>query len=117
MVAPKGIPVGVWPILIPIEIISNLIVKPGALLIRLFANMLAGHLIVLSFLSLIFIFAAMNLTAGLGTSIFSVAFSVFIYLLELLVAALQAYIFTMLSALFISETTASHDHAHETEHH
>jgi F-type H+-transporting ATPase subunit a len=117
MVAPKGIPYAVWPILIPIEILSNLIVKPVALMIRLFANMLAGHLIVLSFLMLIFIFAAMNLVAGLGASIFSVAFAMFIYLLELLVAALQAYIFTILSALFISETINTGGHAHKESQH
>ncbi len=85
-------------------------------MIRLFANMLAGHLIVLSFLMLIFIFSAMNLIAGIGASIFSVAFAMFIYLLELLVAVLQAYIFTILSALFISETVGV-SHAHKEDHH
>lgn len=117
MVKPEGVPFAVLPILVPIEIISNLIVKPGALLIRLFANMLAGHLIVLSFLMLIFIFAAMNIFAGLGASVFSVAFAIFIYLLELLVCALQAYIFTILSALFISETIAAGGHDHKESHH
>jgi F-type H+-transporting ATPase subunit a len=86
-------------------------------MIRLFANMLAGHLIVLSFLMLIFIFAAKSVFAGLGASVLSVAFSMFIYLLELLVAALQAYIFTILSALFISETIASGGHHKEESHH
>lgn len=104
MVAPPGVPVAVLPILIPIEFLSNLIVKPVALMIRLFANMLAGHLIVLSFMAIIFIFAGKSLGAGLGASVFSVAFTIFIYMLELLVAALQAYIFTILSALFIGET-------------
>ncbi|MFI5136021.1 MAG: F0F1 ATP synthase subunit A, partial [Chitinophagales bacterium] len=84
-----------------------------ALMIRLFANMLAGHLIILSFMAIIFVFAAMNIAAGLGASLFSVAFSIFIYFLELLVAALQAYIFTILTALFIGETGVS---GHE-EHH
>lgn len=110
MIAPSGVPAGVLPILVPIEFLSNVVLKPFALLIRLFANMLAGHLIILSFMSIIFLFAAMSLAAGIGASIFSVAFSVFVYLLELLVAALQAYIFTILSALFISETGASHSH-------
>lgn len=114
LVAPREVPVGVWPILVPIEIISNIIVKPMALMIRLFANMLAGHLIVLSFLALIFIFASMNIAAGLGVSVFSVAFAVFIYFLELLVAALQAYIFTILSALFIGECAVG---GHHEEHH
>jgi F-type H+-transporting ATPase subunit a len=113
MVAPPGVPWGVLPILIPIEFISNIIVKPVALMIRLFANMLAGHLIVLSFMAIIFIFAAKGLGAGIGASVFSVAFSIFIYLLELLVAALQAYIFTILSALFIGETGHSEHHEND----
>lgn len=117
MAAPVGVPYAVWPILVPIEFISNLIVKPFALMIRLFANMLAGHLIVLSFLMLIFIFSAMSIVAGLGASVFSVAFAIFIYFLELLVCALQAYIFTILTALFISETIATGGHDHEESHH
>lgn len=116
MFVPQGVPYAVWPILIPMEFISNVIVKPFALMIRLFANMLAGHLIVLSFLIIIFIFTTLALSAGLGASIFSIGFSIFIYLLELLVAVLQAYIFTILSALFIGETTA-HANAHESAKH
>jgi len=115
MVAPPGVPWMVLPILVPIEFISNIIVKPFALMIRLFANMLAGHLIILSFITIIFIFAAMNVAGGLGASIFSIAFSIFVYLLELLVAALQAYIFTILTALFIGETGI--EHSHSDEHH
>ncbi len=115
LLAPPGVPPAVLPILVPIEFISNIILKPFALLIRLFANMLAGHLIILSFMSMIFIFAGISLAAGIGASIFSVAFSVFVYLLELLVAALQAYIFTILSALFISETGAVHSHENDHE--
>jgi F-type H+-transporting ATPase subunit a len=110
IVAPPGVPIAVLPILIPIEFISNIIVKPVALMIRLFANMLAGHLIVLSFMAIIFIFAAKSIGAGIGASVFSVAFTIFIYMLELLVAALQAYIFTILSALFIGETGHVADH-------
>ncbi|MEI7803488.1 MAG: F0F1 ATP synthase subunit A, partial [Bacteroidota bacterium] len=112
---PPGIPFGVKIILVPVEILG-IVTKPFALLIRLFANMTAGHLIVLSFLSMIFIFAQMSVIAGAGISIFSVAFSTFIYLLEMLVCALQAYIFTMLSAVFISEAIADHGHSKE-EHH
>ena len=110
MIAPPGVPPAVLPILIPIEFISNIIVKPFALMIRLFANMLAGHLIILSFLCIIFIFASMQIFAGLGASLFSVAFSIFIYMLELLVAVLQAYIFTILTALFIGETGLAEHH-------
>jgi F-type H+-transporting ATPase subunit a len=116
MVSPPGVPLGVKFILVPIEFISNIIVKPFALMIRLFANMLAGHLLVLSFISLIFIFGAISAVAGIGASLLSVAFTVFIYLLELLVTALQAYIFTVLSALFIGETLAVGSE-HGSEHH
>jgi F-type H+-transporting ATPase subunit a len=73
-------------------------------------------LLVLSFIALIFIFAAISVAAGLGASIFSVAFAVFIYFLELLVTALQAYIFTVLSALFIGETLAM-DSSHDSKPH
>lgn len=109
ILAPPNVPIPVMIILVPVEILG-IFTKPFALLIRLFANMTAGHLIVLSFLSLIFIFAEMNTWAGVGMSVFSVAFSIFIYFLELLVAALQAYIFTILSALFISEAAVEPKH-------
>ena len=92
-----------WPILFPIELASNVIIKFFALMIRLFANMTAGHIIVLSLISLIFIFQNLAM-AGLA-----VPFALFISVLELLVAALQAFIFTMLTALFIGQATAE-DH-------
>lgn len=91
-----------WPILFPIELASNVIIKFFALMIRLFANMTAGHIIVLSLISLIFIFQNLAM-AGLA-----VPFALFISVLELLVAALQAFIFTMLTALFIGQATAEH---------
>lgn len=90
---PPGVPLFVLPIMVIIEFIS-LLTKPFALAIRLFANMIAGHIVIYAFIGLIFV---------LGYAIIpvSVAFSLFIYLLEILVALLQAYIFTMLSGLFI----------------
>ncbi len=91
-----------WPILFPIELASNVIIKFFALMIRLFANITAGHIIVLSLISLIFIFENVAM-AGLA-----VPFALFISILELLVAALQAFIFTMLTALFIGQATAEH---------
>jgi len=91
---PKGIPVFIIPIMIVVEFIG-LFTKPFALLMRLFANITAGSIIVLSLIGLIFI---MNV-AGI---IIAVPFSLFINLLEILVAILQAYIFTMLSCIFIS---------------
>ena len=106
---PPGVPAGVKLILVPVEVLG-VFTKPFALLIRLFANITAGHLIVLSFILLIFIFSKMSLIAGVAVSPLSVAFSVAIYFLELLVAILQAFIFTMLSALYIGESSADHGH-------
>ena len=93
--APKGI----WPILIPLEIIGT-ITKPFALMIRLFANITAGHLIVISLVGLIFIFKSLYIAPV------SVAFALFIDILEVLVAFLQAYIFTMLTSIFIGSAVA-----------
>lgn len=112
---PPGVPVFVKIILIPIELMSNLVIKPAALMIRLFANMVAGHIIILSFVSLIFIFGAMSPIAGGGFSPISVAFTVFIYFIEILVAFIQAFIFTNLTAVFVGQAFEGNhdDHAHE----
>ncbi len=91
---PHGLPVWLLPIMIPVEIMGQF-TKPFALCIRLFANMTAGHIVILSFLSMIFILKS------LFVSPVSVFFALFISLLELFVAFLQAYIFTMLTSLFI----------------
>jgi F-type H+-transporting ATPase subunit a len=91
---PHGIPSWLLPIMIPVEIIGQF-TKPFALCIRLFANMTAGHIVILSFLSMIFILKS------IFVSPISVFFALFISLLELFVAFLQAYIFTMLTSLFI----------------
>lgn len=96
-----GAPVPVKILLMPIELVGVL-TKPFALMIRLFANMTAGHIVVLSLISLIFIFKSV------GMSAVSVPFALFISVLELLVAFLQAYVFTMLSALFIGTAVAEH---------
>lgn len=93
--AAPGVPFWLLPIMIPVEIIG-LFSKPFALMIRLFANITAGHIIVLSLICLIFIFNS------LGVAPVSIFFVIFMDFLELLVAFLQAYIFTLLSALFIS---------------
>ncbi|HET6567369.1 MAG TPA: F0F1 ATP synthase subunit A [Rhodothermales bacterium] len=112
--APPGVPKAVWPILIPVEILG-LFTKPIALAIRLFANMTAGHLVILSMIGLIFTFKNLfGLGGGWGISPISVAFTLFINLLELLVAFIQAYVFTLLSALFIGMAVQEHaDHAHD----
>lgn len=98
-----GVPVWLAPIMIPVEIIGML-TKPFALMIRLFANITAGHIIILSLVSLIFIFKSIAIGPIAG------AFVLFMTVLEMLVAALQAYIFTLLSALFIGQAVAEHDH-------
>lgn len=104
---PPGMPVALYPIMWVVEILG-IFTKPFALLIRLFANITAGHIIILSLISLIFIFGSMSAVAGYGVSIISVAFATFLFFLELLVAALQAYIFTMLSAVFFSQAVEEH---------
>lgn len=114
---PPGVPGFVKPILIPVELLG-LFTKPIALAIRLFANMTAGHLIILSLIGLIFTFGGLfGSVAGYMVSPISIAFSLFIYCLELLVSFIQAYVFTMLSALFIGMAVAEHDHHHEDDHH
>ncbi len=113
---PPGMDLWVKFILVPVEIVS-VFVKPMALIIRLFANMVAGHIIIICLISLIFIFSAMNQYIGIGASPVAVAFTIFIYFIELLVAFLQAYIFVMLTAVFIGQAReGKHDH-HEEDHH
>ena len=99
--------------LMPIVEIIGVITKPFVLMVRLFANITAGHIIALGFISLIFIFGAINQWAGYGFSIISVFFYIFMGLLELLVAFIQAYVFTLLSALYFGMATAEH---HESAH-
>jgi F-type H+-transporting ATPase subunit a len=94
---PPGIPAWLLPIMIPVEIMGQF-TKPFALCIRLFANMTAGHIVILSFLGLIFVFESFLISPV------SIAFALFISLLELFIAFLQAYIFTMLTALFMGMT-------------
>ena len=99
--ATPGVPFWLLPVMIPVEIIG-MFSKPFALMIRLFANILAGHIVVLSLIALIFIFDSLALAPV------SIFFVVFMDCLELLVAFLQAYIFTLLSALFISMAVQEH---------
>jgi F-type H+-transporting ATPase subunit a len=96
--------------LMPIVEIIGIITKPFVLMIRLFANITAGHIIVLGFVSLIFIFGAINAALGYGVSVVSVAFMIFMNLLELLVAFIQAYVFTLLSALYFGLATIEPEH-------
>ena len=111
---PPGVPFLVKLILIPVELLG-VFIKPAALMIRLFANMTAGHIVILSFVSLIFIFGNMSTVAGWGFSPVSIAFSVFIYVIEILVAFIQAFIFTNLTAVFIGQAFES-AHGHDDKH-
>jgi F-type H+-transporting ATPase subunit a len=98
-----GIPVPMKLFMAPIEFLG-IFVKPLTLMIRLFANISAGHIIVLSLISLIFIFKS------IWVAPVSLFFSVFISIIEVLVIAIQAYIFTMLSALYIGSAMEEHEH-------
>ncbi|MBI4667805.1 MAG: F0F1 ATP synthase subunit A [Elusimicrobia bacterium] len=100
-IIPSGLRWWLVPIMIPIELIG-FGTKAFALCIRLFANMIAGHIVMLAFLSLIFILGAINPWIGLGLAApFAVILGLFVYALEIFVAFLQAYIFTFLTALFV----------------
>lgn len=116
IINPPGVPGWVKVILVPVEILG-VFTKPFALMIRLFANMLAGHILIICLISLIFIMSSLSVYAGWGFSPFSVAFSIFIYFIEILVAFLQAFIFTILTAVFIGQAFEgghdAHDHEHE----
>ncbi len=105
-----GVPV--WlklPIpLMPVVELFGVFTKPLVLMIRLFANISAGHMVVLAFVSLIFIFSQLHVVAGAGVSILSVSFIIFMDFLELLVALIQAYVFTLLSALYFGMATEEH---------
>lgn len=96
--------------IMPLIEVFGVITKPVALMIRLFANMLGGHLIVLVLISLIFIFGTMGVAVLSGTTVLSVAFSVFMNVLHFLICFIQAYVFTMLSALFISLARVKEEH-------
>lgn len=100
------VPKALYPIMIPVEIIG-VFTKPFALMIRLFANITAGHIVILAFICIIFI------NKSMAWSALSVPMALFISVLELLVAFLQAFIFTMLSALFFGSAVEEHDHGHE----
>jgi F-type H+-transporting ATPase subunit a len=92
---PSGMPLWLLPIMVPIEVLS-LFIKPFALCIRLFANMIAGHVAILVFLGMIIMFKSYFLAP------LSVAFAAAIYLFEIFIAFVQAFIFTLLAALFIN---------------
>ncbi|MDP3233146.1 MAG: F0F1 ATP synthase subunit A [Myxococcales bacterium] len=102
------VPVWMKPLMFLVEFLG-LFTKPFALLVRLFANMLAGHMVLFFILSLIFV-------VNIGAAVVSVPLATGLYLLELFVALLQAYIFTLLTALFIGQSVALGHHAHGDDH-
>jgi len=102
------VPKLLWPIMVPIEILG-MFTKPFALMVRLFANILAGHTIMISLVALIFIFGSVWVSPA------SALFVIFMSFIEIMVAFIQAYVFTILSALFIGLAVEEHEHEHETE--
>lgn len=100
--------------LMPIIELVGVFTKPFVLMVRLFANITAGHIIILGFISLIFVFGQTSIYAGLGISVISISLAIFIFFLELLVAFIQAYVFTLLSAIYFG--MANEEHHHEEEH-
>lgn len=102
------------PIMPMIEIFG-MFTKPAALTVRLFANMMGGHMIVIVLTLLIFIFSAMNPVMGGATTVVSVAFSLFMLVIDVLVSFIQAYVFTMLSTIFISLAQEKGHEEHKPE--
>lgn len=105
------VPGGVKIILAPVELIG-VFTKPVSLMIRLFANILAGHIIILSIISLVFIFGSLNKIAGYGFLPITIVFNIVMMMLELLVAFIQAFIFANLTAVFIGQAME-----HQGDHH
>ena len=108
-----GVPVPMKIVLAPIEILG-MFTKPFSLMIRLFANITAGHTVVMGLIAIVFLMKE-QLTAGGATAV-SLLLSIFIMFIEILVAFLQAYIFTMLSSLFIGMAVQEHHDDHKAHH-
>lgn len=106
---PPGVPLPVKFILVPIEVVS-IFIKPTVLMIRLTANITAGHIIILAFVSLALMFGQNSAAVGYGVGVGAVLFMVFMFFIELLVAFLQAYVFTLLAALYFGDATQEHHH-------
>jgi F-type H+-transporting ATPase subunit a len=102
-----GTPVALWPVMIPVEFLG-LFTKPFALMVRLFANMLGGHMVLFFIIALIFMLHP-------AMAVVSVPVGVAIYMLEIFVGILQAYIFTLLTSLFIGQSVEMGHHGHEAE--
>jgi F-type H+-transporting ATPase subunit a len=106
LVKPTGVPIALLPIMIPVEIVG-VFMKPFSLMIRLFANMTAGHIILLSLFGLIFIFKSLFVAPVVS------AFALFMNFIEIMVAFIQAFIFTLLSSMYIGSSIEDN---HEADH-
>ncbi|MCB0760101.1 MAG: F0F1 ATP synthase subunit A [Flavobacteriales bacterium] len=108
---PPGVPLPIKFILVPIEF-ASIFIKPAVLMVRLTANITAGHIIILAFVSLVILFGEQGqaIGAGVGVGIGAVLFMVFMFFIELLVAFLQAYVFTLLAALYFGDATQDGHH-------
>lgn len=104
---PGGVPILLVPFMFLLEI-ASLFIKTFVLAIRLFANMTAGHIVLICLFSLIFVLGEINLAAGYGSAIPVLVMTLFVSILELLVAAIQAYVFTLLTAIFVGLQSHSH---------
>lgn len=118
-----GIPAFVKLILTPVEVLGAFIIKPASLMIRLFANITAGHIIILSLVGLIFIFgeSGENIGGAFGGMALTIPFTMFMNIIELIVAFIQAFIFAILTASYIGTAVEEHEHhehahAHEAAH-
>ena len=109
MAWPPGVPLPIKFILVPIEI-AGIFIKPFVLMVRLTANITAGHIIILAFASLIFIFGAESEGLGYGVGVGSTLFMIFMNIIELLVAFLQAFVFTLLAAIYFGQATEEAHH-------
>lgn len=96
---PSGVPKWLIPLLFPIEVLG-LLIKTFVLAVRLFANMTAGHVVLIALFSFIFVMGQSSILAGYGTAAPILGMTIFVSILELLVAAIQAYVFTLLTAIF-----------------
>ncbi len=99
--------------IMPVIEIFGMFTKPAALTVRLFANMMGGHMIVITLTLLIFIFSAISPVAGGATTVVSLIFSIFMLLIDVLVSFIQAYVFTMLSTIFIGLANEEEHEKHE----
>jgi len=104
---PSGTPAWLVPLVFPLEVVST-VIKVCVLAIRLFANMLSGHMVLLCLLIIVFVVGQMHWAAGVGSVLPAMALEIFMTCLELLVAFLQAYVFTLLTAIFAGSVIHTH---------